>query len=85
MCGTPHYMSPELAQKKDYLGPAADIWALGVMLYIMITGKAPFNGDYEADLYRKIQQCKYSYPDDPSLKISSKVKKLISKMFNLDQ
>ena len=53
-CGTPHYMSPELAQKKDYLGPPADIWALGVLLFIMLTGKLPFFGDFEDDLYRRI-------------------------------
>lgn len=55
MCGTPHYMSPELAQKRDYFGKPADIWALGVILYILLFGKLPFFAEFENDLYRKIQ------------------------------
>lgn len=54
VCGTPHYMSPELAQKKEHYGPPADIWALGVMLYILLTGRLPFTGEFEDDLYRRI-------------------------------
>ena len=53
-CGTPHYMDPDLSQKRHYKGQAADIWALGVILFILLTGKMPFYGEFEADLYRKI-------------------------------
>ena len=58
-CGTPHYMSPELALKKEHFGHPADIWALGVILFVMLTGKVPFYGDFEEDLYRKIAIGKY--------------------------
>lgn len=44
-CGTPSYMSPELATKKDYHGWHADIWALGVLLYVFLCGKFPFKGN----------------------------------------
>ena len=37
-CGTPSYMSPEIVNKKDYSGAAADVWASGVLLYVMLTG-----------------------------------------------
>jgi serine/threonine protein kinase len=47
-------MSPEVAQKKDHLGAPADIWALGVILFILLTGKMPFHGGFEEDLFRKI-------------------------------
>ena len=43
-CGTPSYMSPELAIKKDYYGWHADVWALGVLLYVFLCGKFPFKG-----------------------------------------
>lgn len=43
-CGTPSYMSPELAMKKDYQGWHADVWALGVLLYVFLCGKFPFKG-----------------------------------------
>lgn len=55
MGGTPHYMSPELAIRKDYYGQPADIWALGVMLFALTTGRHPFYAAFEEDLYRKIQ------------------------------
>ena len=43
-CGTPSYMSPELATKKEYQGSHADVWALGVLLYVFLCGKFPFKG-----------------------------------------
>ena len=43
-CGTPSYMSPELATKKDYQGWHADVWALGVLLFVFLCGKFPFKG-----------------------------------------
>ena len=58
-CGTPHSMDPDISRKKDYNGHAADVWALGVILFILLTGKLPFFGEYEQDLYRKIQAGKF--------------------------
>ena len=41
-CGTPSYMCPEIIHRKDYLGPPADMWSLGIILYTMISGNLPF-------------------------------------------
>lgn len=41
-CGTPSYMSPEIVQKKEYLGAWVDVWALGVILYKLLTGEYAF-------------------------------------------
>jgi serine/threonine protein kinase len=53
-CGTPHYMDPDIVRKIPYSGFAADVWAAGVILYIIYVGKLPFFGEFEGDLYRKI-------------------------------
>ena len=59
-CGTPHYMDPDLVRKAPYFGPAADVWACGIILYIILIGKLPFFGEFEADLFRKIQSGKFT-------------------------
>lgn len=58
-CGTPSYMCPEIVRKEDYEGKPVDIWALGVLLYVMLTGTFPFRGVSEQDLYAKIQRGYY--------------------------
>jgi serine/threonine-protein kinase len=56
MVGTPLYMAPEQATgRSDQAGPASDVWALGVMLYEMLTGQRPFGGHTREELLREIQ------------------------------
>ena len=43
-CGTPSYMAPQVIQRKEYRGETADIWALGVLLFVSLTGIFPFKG-----------------------------------------
>lgn len=43
-CGTPGYLAPEIVKDEGYSGPPVDIWAMGVVLYIMLTGYYPFVG-----------------------------------------
>lgn len=47
-------MDPDIVRKVPYSALAADIWASGVILYIIVAGKLPFFGEFEADLFRKI-------------------------------
>ena len=54
-------MSPEIVAKRDYSGPGADIWACGVILFVLLTGTVPFKAQTEKDLFRKIQRGVYSY------------------------
>ena len=53
-CGTPSYMSPEIVSHREYWGQAADLWACGVILFLMLTGSLPFKSHSEKELFRKI-------------------------------
>ena len=60
-CGTPSYMSPEIVAKTEYSGAAADVWACGVLLFVMLTGQVPFKATSEKELFRKILKGLYSF------------------------
>jgi serine/threonine protein kinase len=62
-CGTPSYMAPEIVNKTEYCGPPADIWALGILLYAMLSGSFPFRGSTDKDLYRRITRGTFNMPD----------------------
>ncbi|CAD8166170.1 unnamed protein product [Paramecium octaurelia] len=77
-CGTPSYMAPELVNKQDYFGKPVDVWALGVLLYVLLTGHFPFKGSNDADLYGYIKKGVY-----PKANVSTQCQKLISQMLTI--
>ncbi|KAL3668846.1 hypothetical protein V7S43_006138 [Phytophthora oleae] len=54
-CGTPAYMAPEVVASERYDGKPVDIWSLGVLLYVMLCGKFPFQGVSFHQLYQKLR------------------------------
>jgi MAP/microtubule affinity-regulating kinase len=52
-CGTPSYIAPEIISGQPYAFPG-DIWALGVLLYVMLAGRFPFKASTQRELYRRI-------------------------------
>lgn len=65
-CGTPTYMAPEIVSKVDYCGKKADVWALGIVLYVLLCGKFPFRGISDSELFKKIKSCVYEQPSNIS-------------------
>ena len=56
-------MSPEIVSKQPYDGPPTDIWAAGVMFYILICGTFPFRGLSDKDLFKRILKNKLVFPE----------------------
>ncbi|EGR28534.1 protein kinase domain protein [Ichthyophthirius multifiliis] len=78
-CGTPSYMAPEIAGKKEYFGQPVDIWSCGVLLYVLICGQFPFKGSCEQELYKKIIDGRFEFPQY----VSNQARNLISQMLNV--
>ncbi|CDW78152.1 protein kinase domain containing protein [Stylonychia lemnae] len=81
-CGTPSYMSPEIVQKIEYYGPPSDIWACGVLLYVLLCGTFPFKSAFEKDLFRKISKGQYTFQGMPEF--SDEAMDLISQILQVD-
>jgi serine/threonine protein kinase len=73
-------MAPEVCQRKEYNGQAADIWSFGVIIFIMLTGQFPFKGVNEKDLFAKIARGMFRIPET----IDFEAKRLINKILVLD-
>lgn len=78
VCGTPNYVAPEVLENKGYDGAVADMWACGVILFVLMSGYLPFNEADLKTLYDKIQRADFFCP----AWFSPDAKSLISKILD---
>ena len=79
-CGTPSYMSPEIVSKQEACGPPSDIWAAGVVLFVLLTGNFPFKAPHSKDLYVKIQRGAFLIPNY----LTPEAQSILSAMLSFD-
>jgi calcium-dependent protein kinase len=80
--GTPYYIAPEvLFEKYD---EKCDIWSCGVIMYILLCGYPPFNGETDNEILNKIKTGKFVFPEEEWDNISDEGKDLISKMLEFN-
>ncbi|KAH8881410.1 Pkinase-domain-containing protein [Thozetella sp. PMI_491] len=79
-CGSLYFAAPELLQAQPYTGPEVDIWSFGVVIYVLVCGKVPFDDQYMPTLHAKIKKGSVDYPNW----LSSECKHLISRMLVVD-
>lgn len=79
-CGSPNYAAPEVITGKYYAGPEVDVWSCGVILYVMLTGRLPFDDEHIPNLFKKINSGAYVVP--PYLSVEAK--DLLARMIVVD-
>jgi len=82
-CGTPEYQAPEVVKRQGY-GLKADMWSVGVIMYIMLAGIPPFKDGNRLRLYSKISKGEYSFPDENWKCVSEEAKDLIKRLLCVD-
>lgn len=61
-CGSLYFAAPELLQAKPYTGPEIDVWSFGIVLYVLVCGKVPFDDQSMPALHTKIKKGVVDYP-----------------------
>lgn len=78
-CGTPSYCAPEVLMRQKYDGHKADIWSLGVVLYALVIGTLPFEGDSLADIVdENMQSRKLQIPFFISFECEDLIKRMLT-------
>ncbi|CAH7670476.1 expressed protein [Phakopsora pachyrhizi] len=75
-CGSLYFAAPELLNAKVYIGPEVDVWSFGIVLFVLVCGKVPFDDQSMPALHAKIKRGQVEYPSW----LSSECKHLLSRM-----
>jgi calcium/calmodulin-dependent protein kinase I len=82
-CGTPGYVAPEILEGKAY-DTQADMWSLGVIVYILLGGYPPFIEQNQRELFRKIRKGQYEFHEEYWGQVSDDAKGLIRSLLTVD-
>ncbi|MBZ3885776.1 Sperm motility kinase 2B [Sciurus carolinensis] len=78
--GTLAYLAPEVLLRREYEGPPADVWSLGVILFYLLTGRCPFRALLRSGMVRRIREGRYHIPD----RVPPQARSLIRSMLSMD-
>ena len=82
ICGTPNYIAPEVLAKK--YNNKCDLWSVGVITYIALSGVPPFNGSSDKDIIAAIRVGKPGFSEPVWKSISDAAKEFIKKLLTVD-
>lgn len=83
MVGTPYYVAPEVLSGRVY-NEECDLWSLGVIMYILLSGYPPFFGNNRAELFYKIENAVYSIATSDWNKVSTYAKDVLIHLLEKD-
>ncbi|XP_008485147.2 serine/threonine-protein kinase 17A-like, partial [Diaphorina citri] len=77
--GTPDYVAPEVLNYEP-ISLATDMWSVGVLMYVLLTGCSPFGGDTKQETFCNIAQCKLEFPEELFEDISEAAQDLMRRL-----
>jgi serine/threonine protein kinase len=82
-CGTPFFVSPEILLRQPY-DHQSDMWSVGCIIFLLLSGNLPFMGRSQKELFRKIVSGKYEFDEEDWCDVSNDAKDLVQKLLVLD-
>jgi len=83
-CGTMDYMAPEIIRGSGSYGKEVDMWAIGVMTYVLLCGYPAFSGSSEVEIFQNISQANYEYPSPDWDYVGSEAKNFIDSLLKVN-
>jgi len=83
-CGTPDYAAPEVLRMDGAYDKSVDLWSIGVITYVLLCGFPPFYGKSQAQLFEKILNADFDFPEPEWTQISAEAKDFINNLLVLD-